>query len=353
MAHLQQLAQAGAAGMVHPKTSSIPLSRFALHRALLGVPSDDAAAAAAGCYASSMNRSLSSGETAWCCELMTHQEGKILDETAGDISTEESDALIQTLNAQLGSDTRRWVTGEGPHHLLIARDPSLQSDRPLTLRSPEQLIEQPWNRHLPKGTVGEALRRLIEETSHVLEDHPVNRVRIDLGENPANLVWYWGAANGEADRTPSETVSRGIIVSSQFPMRGLAQVLGLEWKEGAASFEERALQRAGKMLTECLSNHEVIYVHFRIRSADPVERLCAMERIDQLILHPLTEHLHRLDSWRFLAAIDDHVHRAVSFVALGSGLPRQPVAQLNAEQFGASPLVFHDGVELCAWLTQS
>lgn len=351
--HLHQLAQAGAAGVIKPQEGAQGLNRFELHRGLLGLNPDDAEATAGQCYAASLNLRLKD-ETSWCCEFVTQQEGRIIDPTAGGISTKESEVLIRALNDQLGSDARRWVVGQGSRHVLVMTDPALSRERTVRLQPPELVVGQPWRRALPKSDVGEALESLIEQSSKVLEGHPVNRVRLDLGENPANMLWLWGGTPNPSLRTFTErTGLSGALVSSAFPMRGLAESLGLLWSEGPSSYEEPALRRLSKSLLGLVNRHDVVYAHFRIDTADPVERLCAMERIDQLLLKPLTEHVPAQGPWRLLAVIDDRSHAAVPFVAIGSGLPQHPVVQLQAQQFLESPLVFHDGSALFSWLTAS
>ena len=349
--HLAHLAQAGAAGTILTSGDE-GIDRAQLHRALLGVKPDDRAASPGGWYAASANLTLAEGETAWCCELVTHQDGRILDPTAGNIPTKESSLLIQALDEALGSETRRWEVGHGPHHLLITRDPVLAADVQPALRSPELLIGRLWQRELPRGRQGEALRAIIEQGSRLLEHHPVNRVRVDLGENPANLLWLWGAsAAGPARTFTDHTGLSGALLSRSFLTRGLARALGLGWHEAPASFEEAAFQRLLKAAEAALERHDLMYLHLGIHTADPVDRLCAMERIDRLLLKPLTEALQRGGSWRLLAAIDDRQQRRLPVVAIGTGLPRQPIPQLDADSFSGSPLTFQDAAGLFAWLT--
>jgi hypothetical protein len=88
-----------------------------------------------------------------------------------------------------------------------------------------------------------------------------------------------------------------------------------------------------------------------VRSAEPVERLCAAERLDQLVIKPLLEALPDHGPWRLLAVIDGAGQRDAAFVALGTGLPRQPLAQLDPTSLQESPLAFRDGGRLFAWLT--
>lgn len=350
-AHLRQLAQAGAAGAIR-HGGAAPMDRPRLHQALVGLEAPAAEAAAGQWYAAAVDLRCAEGETAWCCELISQHDGRIHDPTAGNIPTKESELLIQALNEQLGSDARRWEVGRGAHHLLVTRDPAFAVTNGPAVRSPELLVGRAWRRQLPKGALGAALRSLIEGTAKVLEAHPVNRVRIDLGENPANMVWLWGAAPDTTLRTFTEqTGLSGVVVSSSFVLRGFSRAVGLGWQEGPPSFEEPSLQSLMQTLAGLIDRHDLVYLHLRIESADPVERLCAMERIDRAVLKPLTELLPRRGPWRLLAAIDDRRRHLIPFVAIGTGLPQQPVAQLTAQRFAESPLQYEQGAGLFAWFT--
>jgi 2,3-bisphosphoglycerate-independent phosphoglycerate mutase len=301
-----------------------------------------------------MKLRLGHGEIAWCCELVTHHAGKIVDPVAGDIPTHESRELIESLNTQLGSDTRHWELGEGPHHLLVVREPTLVADGARSVRAPELLIGKPWRRHLPSGLLRESLGGLIDAAAKCLEDHPVNRVRVDLSENPANMLWLWGGSPPQAEVPFRERSGlTGAVISGAFALRGLAQALELEWVEGPRGLEEETFRELGKTVIGLLEEHDWVYVNVPIHSRDPLERLCAMERLDQLLCKPVTEALPRWGAWRLLAVIDDRIRQAAPFVAIGTGLPRQAVARLNAVHLAEHSLVFTEASGLFRWFTHA
>ncbi|GEM_PF-2102529 len=352
--HLQHLAQAGTGGVLHRRSDEPSIDRFQFHRGLFGLSATDLEAAAGRCYAAGARVELTPEETAWCCELITHQDGTIIDPLAGNIPTKESEVLIRALNGELGADTRRWEAGQGSHHLLVVRDPSLAASRDALVKSPELLVGRPWTHCLPRGAIREPLRVLIEQASKLLETQSINRVRVDLGENPANLVWLWGAADGQPHQTFRErTGLSGAMISSAFPMRGFASCLGLDWKSGPTSFDEKTIQQLMKGVAALIERRDVVYVHLWVDSADPVERLCAMERIDQLLLKPLTDMLPRYESWRLLDAIDDRSSGSVLFAGIGSELPSHPVAHLDGERVAATGLSVEDVGALYAWFTRA
>ena len=350
-AFLQQLSQAGACGTIRRGPRAETLDRFRLHQGLVGMAQSDPDVSPGQCYADGANVRLADGETAWCCELVTQRDGVVIDPTAGNIPTKESRMLIQALNTQLGSKTRRWELGEASRHLLIAHDPALEGNALPSVNSPEWLIGRSWRRGLQKGTRNAALRELIEQAEELLEAHAINRVRVDLGENPANLIWLWGAgAAGAGGGAPGRTVRSGVVFSRSFPLKGLARRIGLEWLEGPRTLQEEPLQRLNQAIQAKLQTAEIIYVHLEVDTADPVERLCAMERIDQLVMKPLAQAVSEGQQRRLLAVIDGR-EGPVSFVAIGPDLPQQPIARLSAEAFAESPLRFGDSAKLFAWLT--
>ena len=126
--HLHQLAQAGAAGAITFRNESRAIDRARCHRSLLGLNSQDADGSPGRCYAAAANRTVEEGQTAWCCDLVTQRDGRIVDDIAGRITPKESEVLIQALDDALGSETRQWEAGRGRHHVLIVSDPVLGPD---------------------------------------------------------------------------------------------------------------------------------------------------------------------------------------------------------------------------------
>ncbi len=354
--HLQQLAQSGAVGRIasSDRSRTASLNRFELCRGLFGLGPLEAEARPGRCYAAELNVSLSAEETAWCCEFVTRQDDIILDATAGGITTRESRQLIDALNERCSSTGWRWVIGTGSHHLFIAGDARLHLHRMPMTSPPESLVGENWRRALPRGSPGRALEELIERTTELLNEHPINAVRVDLGENPANMTWLWGPARqGREQRFSDRTGLAGALMSSRFPMHGLANVLQLDWMSGPSTFDEAAMQTSFGRLSRLVAHHEFVFWHTRVDSHDPVDRLCAMERIDRLILKPLTTVLESSNPWRILVAVDDVRQGIVPLIAAGSDMDRQPVTQLSTQQINESPLVFHDAQAVFAWLTES
>lgn len=347
--HLLQLAQAGAAGIIRAQDKSREISLL-LHSGCLGLRSEDPGSAIGSWYAAALGIKPEDGETVWCSDFVTHQDGRIIDAEAGSITTVEAKELINALNKELGSATRRWIPGEGSHHALVLRGEIAADEGRRAHASPRAVMCSTWRRTLPRGSGTGGLRLLMEQTAKVLEAHPVNHVRVDLGENPANLAWVWSPAHPSALRSfRSRTGLSGAVASSGFALRGLAKALDMTLVDGLGGCEETALRRLEKQIEVLASGHDVVYAHLQVPAGKPVDRLVSVERVDRFLLKPLTEHLAETQPWRLMILLDDSKTGNVAFVAIGTGLPQQPAAQLSMEEFSNRGLSMKDAAELFDW----
>ena len=73
------------------------------------------------------------------------------------------------------------------------------------------------------------MNKLMEESRAVLEKHEINRVRLDLRENPANMIWLWG--QGTNPNMPTFKGMFGIdgaVISAVDLVNGIGKIAGLE-----------------------------------------------------------------------------------------------------------------------------
>ncbi|MBI4343695.1 MAG: hypothetical protein HY601_02650 [Candidatus Omnitrophica bacterium] len=350
-AHLRHLAQAGAAGVLRLAVPLDRQTRLRLHHALLGLGAGGARAEAGACCAAAIGVQLVAGETLWCCDLVAQRDGVVVDAEGGRIPTAQSRMLIEALNDALSSETRRWIVGEGACHLFAVRDEALAAEAASPVPAPEQLLGRPWRRSVPKGALGEALVSLLEQAGAVLEGHPVNRVRVDLGENPANLCWLWGGTNGGGPAAPAARPISAAALSNDFLVRGLTRSTGLPCHPGLRSLDERAFTQLLDAILKTAAKHDLVYAHVVVERPEPVDRLCAMERWDQQVLQPLSEQLAALGPHRLLCIIDGAPQEPLAWVAIGTGVPQRPSASLEPGALAETGLAFQDGDALFSWLT--
>ncbi len=171
------------------------------------------------------------------CDLVTVAEGELIDPRAGGISQEEAAVLTADLNKKIQKFHARIVPMRGYKNLLFV-DVAQKADQldDVETVSPERLRNEKIAKWLPKGKAGVFLRDLMEASREVLENHEVNRVRIDLKENPASMIWLWG--QGKKPKLPPFRQRAGFencLWSQSDAWQGLALSAGIplmkEWNE--------------------------------------------------------------------------------------------------------------------------
>lgn len=134
--------------------------------------------------AASIGVTLQPGEMAMRCNLICVEGDILKNHSAGHISTEEADELIQFLNEKLGSDKVKFYTGVSYRHLLVIKG----GDKRLDCTPPHDVPLHPFRPLMVKPEVPEAqetadlLNDLILKSQEILKDHPVNRKRMAAGK---------------------------------------------------------------------------------------------------------------------------------------------------------------------------
>lgn len=168
------------------------------------------------------------GQTiAFRCNFVTVLDNVLVDACAGNIPWKEASFLVEDLNKGPLASKVRWVSLGGYKSLLMVRDPDL-TDPLDALESipPKNLVKQRIDKFWPKGGGGELLREITEHAKKILEGHEINRVRIDLKENPANMIWLWG--QGKRPKIPTFKQRYGQNVaffSDTYFVKGLGKAL--------------------------------------------------------------------------------------------------------------------------------
>ena len=309
--------------------------------------------------------SISPDEWIFRCNLVTVIEGLMEDHSSGHISSEEAAALIDELNRLMGQDRIAFYPGVSYRHLM-----TLAGEADVTTTPPHDILGQPIEGHLPRGPGSEILRTLIQRSEAILAEHEVNRVRRDLGENPATHIWLWG--QGKMPQLPSFAERFGVsgaAISAVDLVRGLATVIGWDFIDvpGATGFVDTNYAGKGAAAIEALSDHDVVFVHVEApdeagHQADAKGKLHAIEQIDRHIVGPLLEHLRGGDDqWRMLVLPDHptpipvrtHTADPVPFAIAGEGMPSVVERTFSEAAAAESDLHIARGCELMEYFLKA
>ncbi|MHC4076557.1 MAG: 2,3-bisphosphoglycerate-independent phosphoglycerate mutase, partial [Planctomycetota bacterium] len=182
-----------------------------------------------------MNINLSPQDWVFRCNLVTVCDGKMLDHSAGQISSEEAASLIKGLNEQFGDKQIEFYPGVSYRNLVVFRD--IEFD--VQTYPPHDWIGSPIEKILPRGMGADLLNDLMARAQHFFAAHDINKIRKDLGENQVSSIWLWG--QGKRARMESFRKKfgiKGVAITAVDLVRGLAKLTGFELIEvpGATGF---------------------------------------------------------------------------------------------------------------------
>lgn len=243
------------------------------------------------------------------CNLVTIVDGLMDDYSAGHISTEEAGSLIDAINRALGGPNVKFYRGVSYRHLM-----TFKGDCSVSTKPPHDILGQPVEAHVPTGTGSDALRVLMEKSKAVLADHEVNKVRRDLGENPATSIWLWG--QGKMPQLPSferKFGLKGAAITAVDLVRGLSKLIGWQVIEvpGATGYLDTNYAGKGAAAVAAIDTVDLVCVHVEApdeagHNADAKGKVRAIEQIDTHVVGPILERLKKEgDQWRILV-VPDH-----------------------------------------------
>lgn len=227
------------------------------------------------------------------CNLVTvseeeaiYEQRTLLDHSAGEISTEDADILLQALKTELTREGYRFYKGTSYRHLLIWKWGQV-----IELVPPHDILTKEIGAYLPKNTI---LREMMERSYDILKDHPINQKRRKQGQNPANSIWFWGA--GTKPSLPSfekKTGKKGVMVSAVDLLKGIAVGANMRnlYVEGATgglytNYEGKAKAALSALLEE---GYDFAYIHIEApdemgHQGNIAHKIKAIEFIDEKVI---------------------------------------------------------------------
>jgi len=260
--------------------------------------------------AASLGIQLKDEEYAVRCNLVSVHGGILEDFSAGHISDNEAESIIATLNEKLGRDTITFHAGKSYRNVMIYNG-DIKIDA--VCIPPHDIIGKPIERNLPKGKGSEILIDLMQSSHEILENHDVNKVRLDLDENPANMIWLWG--QGHRPSIPSfkeEYGLSGAVITGVDLLRGIATYL--DWNiikvPGATGYLDTNYKAKAQYAIEAIETHDMVLIHIEApdeasHEGNIYEKIRAIENIDSKIVGPVYNALKKYNEFRILV-LPDH-----------------------------------------------
>ena len=310
--------------------------------------------------AANMGIQLALDEVAFRCNFITSDKDILVDYSAGHISSQEAKVLIASLNEEMRREGVRFYAGVSYRHLLILKDSRYSARMLATVECipPHDLTGKNFRKSLPKGEGADLLIEMMEQGRKVLKDHEINRVRVDLGENPATMIWLWG--QGQAPRIPLFKEKYGLtggVISAVDLINGIGRIIGFEVIKvpGATGYYDTNYEGKADYALEALKKKDLVLIH--IEAADEAsdngdlrEKMAAIEKIDRLVIGRIMEGLKGVE-YRILVMPDhptavakrSHTADDVPFLIAGTGIVPNGAASYSETSGKSSGMVLEEG----------
>ena len=248
--------------------------------------------------AASMGIDLAEGETAYRCNLVTlekNTDGSLImvDFSAGNIPPAESNFLIRGIQDELGSYLFHFYPGISYRHLMVYKN-SLSD---LETVPPHDYIAQDvsefWNRYMQYPE----LQLMLESARKFLENHQINKQRIERGLLPANGIWLWGEGKAPTIPTIKELFGlKGSLISAVDLLKGIGSYGGLDIINVEGATGDLDTNYAGKATAalKALEEQDFVFVHLEApdeagHQGNVGDKVRAIENFDSKIVKPIFE----------------------------------------------------------------
>jgi len=363
--NMDYLAQNGTTGLVQTIPDGMKPGSDIGNMAILGYDPKTYHTGRAPLEAASMGIKLADDEVAFRCNLVTVEGSKMVDYSAGHITTKEASILIQTLNEEVDLEGVKFYPGKSYRHLLVLKVRDPEAYLKLQTTPPHDISNKDIKSYLPKGSASEMLLKLIEKSKVIFEHHEINKVRLDLKENPANMIWLWG--QGTKPQLPSFSEKYGVkgaIISAVDLVTGIGQLAGLEVIDvpGITGYYDTNYLGKAKYALKALKKKDFVFIHIEAtdeagHNGDAKAKIAAIERVDKDIVGTILNHFDKYDDVRILLLPDHptpvelrtHTSEPVCFVMFGKGIAQDGSAVFSEAAAAEKGIKFKSGEELMAY----
>ena len=237
-----------------------------------------------------------------------YEDKKIVDNSSGEISTEDAAVLVEDLKKGLKKEGYEFYVGTSYRHLLVWKNGKV-----VELTPPHDILTKTIGEYLPED---EVLRDMMKKSYDILVNHPINVARKAAGLNPANSAWFWGAGTRPALASFEEkTGKRGAMISAVDLLKGIAvgthmdNIIVEGANGGLHTNYTGKMEAAKKALLE--DGYDFVYIH--VEAPDEMghqglvnEKIEAIEKIDHLIVGPLADALNESGEDYRMLVLPDH-----------------------------------------------
>ncbi|MCM8823558.1 MAG: cofactor-independent phosphoglycerate mutase [Candidatus Omnitrophica bacterium] len=358
---MHSLAKEGIVGRVRTVPTRFLPSSDVANLSLLGYEPEKYYTSRGPLEAANLNIEVGDKDIVFRCNLITESDGNLFDYSAGHISDKEAKVLIEELNKYLGSEEIRFYPGKSYRHIMVYKNSlDLGLDK-LICVPPHDIMGGRIVNNLPKGRNSKLITNLMLRSKEILSGHSINKVRIDLKENPANMIWLWGGGRKpQMEKFRDKFGIEGAVISAVDLIKGIGKIIGLRVVEveGATGYYDTNYLGKAYSALEALEDVDFVFIHIEAtdeagHNQDLRMKITCLERIDKLVVGTIVDNLKNRD-YRILITPDHptpivkrtHTNEPVPFLISGKGIEKGNFSFYCESEAQNSSFYFERGVDL-------
>lgn len=265
----------------------------------------------------SMGISLNADDIAVRANLVTlsdeveYSSKRMLDYSAGEISTAEAKTLIKYIQKHLKSELINYYAGVSYRHCMVMSKTTLGTE----LTPPHDISGKIIGEYLPKGLNGNLFLSIMQQSYELLNNHPVNIRRIAEGKKPANSLWLWGEGVRPSLPKFSDLYNmKGAVISAVDLIKGIGIASGMksiDVRGATGTIHTNFIGKANACLKALKEGADYVYLH--IEAADECShqgdlegKIKAIELIDNKVVARIVNGLNKDKEEYSILILPDH-----------------------------------------------
>lgn len=319
--YINSIALNGRNGMLKTIPDDMPTGSAVANLGVMGYDSHKYFKGRGVLEAANMGIEVEDNDLVFRCNLLNITDNRIVNHSAGHISTEESSILIDSLNESLENIPQfknvKFYPGISFKHILIIKDFGNSKidctpphDHPGEIYT--KLLVKPLNGK--SKNIAELINSLILHSQNILDKHPINVERKKLFKDPASSIWPWSPGRKPVMPFFKDLYNlKGAVISGVDLINGIGVYAGMDVirVEGATGLYDTNYEGKAEAAIESLKTHDFLYLH--VEATDEAGhdgnldlKMKCIEYLDKRIVKYILEHKDEIGEELTIAVLPDH-----------------------------------------------
>jgi 2,3-bisphosphoglycerate-independent phosphoglycerate mutase len=366
---MDELAGKGEMGLAKTVPDSMKPGSDVANLAVLGYDPENNYSGRSPLEALSVGVEMEATDVVFRCNIVTlseeepYEQKTIIDHSAGEISTEDADILMDAVREAFNCEEFQFYTGTSYRHITVWKNGKV-----LDMHQPHDHLGKQITPYLPTE---EKFRSMMERSYEILNNHPLNLKRAAEGKNKANSLWFWGAGTKPAIANfKQKNGVSGAMISAVDLLKGIAVGAGMKVIDvpGANGGLHTNYEGKAKAAVKALLEDGCDFAYIHVEAPDEMghqgsisRKIEAIESLDRRVVAVVKKLMDESNEpYRLLITPDHptpircrtHTSDPVPYVLFDSTCRKNTGATYNEKQAAASGNYEPDGYKLLDRLIQ-